>query len=427
MVEIVAIKAIEALDSRGLPTVMCQVSLSDGSVGMSSVPSGKSVGQFEAVELRDLDRSRYSGKGVLSAIDNIHKIITPALKGFDGFNQQGVDEVLIGLDEHPQKANIGANATLAVSIAIARAAAASMGMPLFEYLKGEGEMTLPVPFVNVINGGAHANNGIDIQEFMIVPQGFSSFKDAIRCSSEIFHTLTDIYASKGFSTAVGDEGGLALALGSSDEALEGLMNAVEKAGYALGSEVSIALDVAASELYRDGLYHFEGATYDSNAWIDRMAQWIDAYPIVSVEDPMSDDDIRGWQSFTSIFNGQVQTVGDDVFVTHHERLKNGIDQGVASAILIKPNQIGTLTETMMAIGVAKSHEYGVMISHRSGDTEDTLIADLSVAVGANQIKTGSMSRGERIAKYNRLLWIEFMIRKPQFAGKLWRVQNADIR
>ena len=426
MVEITNIKAIECLDSRGLPTVSCCVYLEDGCIGHASVPSGKSVGQFEAVELRDSASKRYRGKGVRQAVCNIQEIIKPALIGQNVFEQQVIDAIMIGLDEDPQKAHLGANATLAVSVAVARAASASMGVPLYQYLKGNDPLVLPVPYVNVVNGGAHANNDIDIQEVMIVPSGMSSFSQAMQCASEIFHQLIDHYGRLGVSTAVGDEGGLALPLRSSEEALEGLMHVIESTGYSLGSDVTLALDVAASELYHDGLYQFEGKAYDTNAWIDRLAGWIEGYPIVSVEDPMADGDYRGWQQFTEIFKGQIQTVGDDVFVTHHERLRQGIQDGVGSAILIKPNQVGTLTETMMAIGVAQSNQYGVMVSHRSGDTGDTLIADLAVAVGAGQIKTGSMSRGERTEKYNRLLWIESEIDQPCYAGKQYAKQGKHV-
>ena len=407
------IHAIQILDSRGNPTVSVAVELSDGSVGLSSVPSGASTGEFEAVELRDGDCNYYRGKGVLTAVDNVNGEIAKALNGKDASDQQKIDSQLIELDGTANKQRLGANAMLGVSLAVAKAAAASKKKELYSYLGGSQATLLPVPLVNVINGGAHANNSLDIQEFMLVPHGAVSFSEAVRMSAETFHALGSLLSDDGYSTGVGDEGGYAPRLESMDLAFEYLLRAIERAGYKPGETMSLALDVAASELVRDKdgsvFYEFPKSGLSrctSSEFIDRYEQWIGKYPIVSIEDGLDENDWKGWEELTKRLGSKVQLVGDDLFVTNSERIKRGISTNVANSVLIKLNQIGTLSETLEAIAAAKEAGYTNVISHRSGETADATIADLSVAVNAGQIKTGSMCRGERTEKYNRLLWIE---------------------
>jgi enolase len=407
MTEIESVFAREILDSRGQPTLEVEVALAGGSVGRASVPSGASTGSREALELRDGDPKRYLGKGVSRAVLNVNETIAPHVVGEDAADQAGVDGVLIELDGTPAKKNLGANAILGVSLACAKAAADAHGLPLYRYLGGAGARTLPVPLMNVINGGAHADNNLDIQEFMIAPVGATSFKEALRCGSEVFHTLKRLLKEKGLVTAVGDEGGFAPNLKSNAEALDFLMSAIQKAGYKPGADVALALDVAASELYENGTYALDQKRgIDSGGMIAYLKSLADRYPIVSIEDGLAEGDWEGWRRLTQELKGSVQLVGDDVFVTNPEILRRGIDDGVANSILIKLNQIGTVTETLDAIEMAKAAAYTTVISHRSGETEDTTIADLAVAVNAGQIKTGSLSRSDRIAKYNQLLRIE---------------------
>jgi enolase len=407
MTEIESVFAREILDSRGQPTLEVEVALSGGSVGRAAVPSGASTGSREALELRDGDPKRYLGKGVTRAVLNVNETIAPHVVGEDAADQAGVDAILIDLDGTPSKKNLGANAILGVSIACAKAAADAHALPLYRYIGGANARTLPVPLMNVINGGAHADNNLDIQEFMIAPVGMPSFQEALRCGAEVFHTLKKLLKEKGLVTAVGDEGGFAPNLKSNAEALDFLMSAIQKAGYKPGQDVALALDVAASELYENGSYALDQKRgIDTAGMIAYLKGLVDRYPIVSIEDGLAEGDWEGWRRLTQELKSQVQLVGDDVFVTNPEILRRGIDDGIANSILVKLNQIGTMTETLDAIEMAKRAAYTTVISHRSGETEDTTIADLAVAVNAGQIKTGSLSRSDRVAKYNQLLRIE---------------------
>jgi len=401
------VRGIELLDSRGNPTVGAAVTLSSGVEGFASVPSGASTGAHEAVELRD-GGGRYLGKGVTRAVGNVNEKIAPALLGLDATDQLAVDGAMLELDGSPNKAELGANAVLAVSLAAARAAAETLGTPLYRYLGGSNARTLPVPLMNVINGGKHADNAVDMQEFMLAPVGFPSFQAALRAGTETFHHLRKVLSARGYNTNVGDEGGYAPELKSNREAIEVILEAIEKAGYAPGNDIAIALDPASTEFYEGGLYRLqaEGKSLDADDMIGFWDEWVSRYPIVSIEDGLAEDDWVGWAKMTAKMGSRVQLVGDDLFVTNVKRLRRGIDENVANAILVKVNQIGSLTESMDAIELAKSYGYRNVISHRSGETEDTFIADLAVATNAGQIKTGSASRSERIAKYNRLLRIE---------------------
>ncbi|WP_022797689.1 phosphopyruvate hydratase [Thermus islandicus] len=407
MTTIVRVAAREVLDSRGFPTVEAEVELEGGARGRAMVPSGASTGSHEALELRDGGR-RYLGKGVRRAVESVNERIAPELIGRDALDQEGVDRAMRELDGTPNKAALGANAILAVSLATARAAAEALGLPLYRYLGGIQGVTLPVPLMNVINGGKHADNRVDFQEFMLVPAGAESFSEALRIGAEVFHTLKAVLKEKGYSTNVGDEGGFAPDLKRNEEAVELLLLAIERAGYTPGEEVSLALDPAAGELYRDGRYHLEGEgrVLSSEEMVAFWEAWVERYPIRSIEDGLAEDDWEGWRLFTERLGNKVQLVGDDLFVTNPERLRMGIERGVANAILVKVNQIGTLSETLEAIRLAHRAGYRAVISHRSGETEDSFIADLAVAVNAGQIKTGSLSRSDRLAKYNQLLRIE---------------------
>ncbi|MGC9528140.1 MAG: phosphopyruvate hydratase [Limnospira sp.] len=404
--DITAIKAREILDSRGRPTLEAEVYLADGAMGLAQVPSGASTGTFEACELRDDDKSRYGGKGVLTAVKNTHETLAPALCGMDALEQGAIDAKMIELDGSDNKSNLGANAILGVSLATAKAAAASVGLPLYRYLGGSAANLLPVPMMNVINGGAHAANNVDFQEFMIVPIGASSFKEALRWGAEVFVSLSNVLKEKGLLGGVGDEGGYAPNLGSNKEALEILIRAIEMAGYKPGDQVAFALDVASSEFYKDGSYVYDGKPQTPDDLINYLSDLCGQYPILSIEDGLQEEDWDNWKPLTDKLGSTVQLVGDDLFVTNPIRLKKGIESGVANSILIKLNQIGSLTETMETVNLAMRNGYTSVISHRSGETEDTTIADLAVATVAGQIKTGSLSRSERIAKYNRLLRIE---------------------
>ena len=409
MSQIDRIKAREILDSRGNPTVEADVILTSGERGRAAVPSGASTGEHEAVELRDDDARRYAGKGVLKAVANVNDVIAAELKGMDALDQRSIDRKLIELDGTPNKAKLGANALLAVSMANARAAAAVRQLPLYRYLGGEAADTLPVPMMNIVNGGAHADNNVDFQEFMVVPLGASSFHEALRTGAEIFHTLKSILKKKGYATGVGDEGGFAPNLKSNEEAIETILQAIEQSGYKAGDNVLLALDPAASEFFDGAGYVFkksDGRKLSSDQMIDFWKSWVDKYPIISIEDGMAENDWDGWKTLTNEIGENVQLVGDDLFVTNTKFLQKGIDLGVANSILIKVNQIGTLTETLDCIALAKSNARTAIISHRSGETEDAFIADLAVATNAGQIKTGSISRSDRIAKYNQLLRIE---------------------
>ncbi|HZV90410.1 MAG TPA: phosphopyruvate hydratase [Candidatus Nitrosocosmicus sp.] len=419
MTEIESVFAREILDSRGFPTLEAEVALAGGAIGRAAVPSGASTGSREALELRDGDAKRYLGKGVAQAVRNVNEAIAPALVGENAADQAAIDKLLIELDGTPSKKKLGANALLGVSIACAKAAAEAHALPLYRYLGGANARTLPVPLMNVINGGAHADNNLDIQEFMIVPTGFDSFADALRAGSEVFHTLKKLLHEKGLVTAVGDEGGFAPNLGANAEALDFLLRAIEKAGYRPGEQVALALDVAASELYENGRYTLEGKKgLDTDGMIAFLADLASRYPIVSIEDGLAEGDWDGWKKLTAKLGGSLQLVGDDVFVTNPEILRRGIDEGVANSILIKLNQIGTMTETLDAIDMAARAAYTTVISHRSGETEDTTIADLAVAVNAGQIKTGSLSRSDRIAKYNQLLRIaERLADEARYPGR----------
>ena len=409
MASIVDITAREILDSRGNPTVECDVLLESGAAGRAAVPSGASTGEHEALELRDGDKRRYGGKGVLKAVQNVEESILPALRGMEATDQMGVDRVMLELDGTPNKGKLGANAILAVSLATARAAAAEVGLPLYRYLGGPMARTMPVPLMNILNGGAHATNTVDFQEFMIVPVGAETFGDALRMGADVFHSLKKVLVARKLATGVGDEGGFAPDLKNDEEALKVIIEAIESAGYAPGREVALALDVAASELYKDGSYTFKksgAGTRDANGMIELYQKWMEEYPIVSIEDGLAEDDWDGWAAMTRQLGDHVQLVGDDLFVTSTERLMRGVESGVGNSILIKVNQIGTLTETLEAIETARNAGYLSVISHRSGETEDTFIADLAVGTGAGQIKTGSASRTDRVAKYNQLLRIE---------------------
>ncbi|MER3492108.1 MAG: phosphopyruvate hydratase [Mastigocladus sp. ERB_26_2] len=401
-----AIAAREILDSRGRPTVEAEVHLVNGAVGLAQVPSGASTGTFEAHELRDGDKSRYGGKGVLKAVQNVKDIIVPKLLHMDALNQELLDRTMITLDGSPNKSHLGANAILAVSLAAAKAGAESLDIPLYRYLGGPLANLLPVPLMNVINGGAHAANNVDFQEFMIVPIGAFSFREALRWGAEVFSTLSQVLDEKGLLTGVGDEGGFAPNLESNQVALELLVAAIEKAGYKPGEQVALALDVAASEFYKDGQYVYDGKPHSPAEFIDYLAQLVDQYPIVSIEDGLHEEDWQNWQLLTQKLGDRVQLVGDDLFVTNATRLQKGIDFKAGNAILIKLNQIGSLTETLETIDLGTRNGFRSVISHRSGETEDTTIADLAVATRAGQIKTGSLCRSERVAKYNRLLRIE---------------------
>jgi enolase len=408
MSAIVDIVGREILDSRGNPTVECDVLLESGVMGRAAVPSGASTGSREAIELRDGDKSRYGGKGVLKAVEHINTEISEAVLGLDASEQAFLDQTLIDLDGTDNKGRLGANAMLAVSMAVARAAAEESGLPLYRYFGGMGKMQMPVPMINVINGGEHANNNLDIQEFMILPIGAPSFREAVRYGAEVFHALKKILGERGISTAVGDEGGFAPSVASHEEAIQLLLQAIEKAGYTAGEQIAIGLDCAASEFYKDGKYHLdcEGLQLSAEEWTSMLATWVDKYPIISIEDAMHEGDWAGWKHLTDVLGKKVQLVGDDLYVTNPKILKEGIEKGIANSILIKVNQIGTLTETFEAIEMAKRAGYTAVISHRSGETEDSTIADIAVGTNAGQIKTGSMSRSDRIAKYNQLLRIE---------------------
>ena len=408
MSTIIGVHGREILDSRGNPTVEVEVALSSGVIGRAAVPSGASTGEHEAVELRDGDQERYGGKGVLKAVEHVDDTLAPRLEGMSVEDQLGIDNAMLDLDGTPNKSNLGANALLAVSLAVARAAAADAEQPLYRYLGGPMAHVLPVPMMNILNGGVHASNSVDVQEFMVVPVGADTFPEALRMGVEVFHALAEVLRGQGLSTAVGDEGGFAPSLPSNEAALDFVLAAIDAAGYKAGDDVAIALDIAASELYEDGKYVFkkgDGAKRSAEEMIDLYAAWLDKYPIVSIEDGLHEDDWDGWKKMTDALGERVQLVGDDVFVTNPERLARGVDEGVANAILIKLNQIGTLSETMQCVEMARANGFETIISHRSGETEDTFIADLAVATGAGQIKTGSASRTDRVAKYNQLLRI----------------------
>ncbi|MGE5704776.1 MAG: phosphopyruvate hydratase [Clostridia bacterium] len=408
MTMITDVYAREVMDSRGNPTVEVEVYLEDGSMGRAMVPSGASTGAYEAVELRDGDKSRYLGKGVLKAVKNVNEIIAEEIVGLDVFDQVGIDMTMIELDGTPNKANLGANAILGVSMAVARAAAASLGIPLYNYLGGFNAKELPVPMMNILNGGKHADNTVDIQEFMVMPIGAESFAHALRMGAEIFHSLKKVLTAKGLNTAVGDEGGFAPDLKSNEEAITTILEAIQAAGYEAGKDVFIALDVAATEMFKDGKYHFEGegVVKTTEEMIAFYEDLVSKYPIISIEDGLSEDDWDGWKALTDRIGSKVQLVGDDLFVTNTERLARGIENNTGNSILVKVNQIGTLTETFDAIEMAKRAGYTAVISHRSGETEDSTIADIAVATNAGQIKTGAPSRTDRVAKYNQLLRIE---------------------
>ena len=403
------IHARQIFDSRGNPTVEVDVTLDSGVVGRAAVPSGASTGKHEAVELRDDDASQFMGKGVLKAVENVNSRIAEELVGFSVYEQALLDKIMIELDGTPNKANLGANAILGVSLAAARAAAQDAGMPLYRYIGGVGASTLPVPMMNILNGGSHADNSIDFQEFMIMPTGASSFSEALRWGTEIFHHLKNVLKKQGFSTNVGDEGGFAPNIKSNEDAIKIVLQAIETAGYRPGEDVFIAMDAAVSEFYEDGVYHFKKSTGDkltSSQMVDYWADWVKKYPIISLEDGMDEDDWSGWKALTDRVGKQTQLVGDDLFVTNVDRLQRGIDENIANAILIKVNQIGTLTETIAAVNLGRRNGYKSIMSHRSGETEDSTIADLAVALNTGQIKTGSASRSDRMAKYNQLLRIE---------------------
>jgi enolase len=420
MTTIDRIVAREILDSRGNPTVEADLFLADGTMGRAAVPSGASTGEAEAVELRDGDSGRYGGKGARQAAQNIEETIAPALRGMDARDQMAVDAAMIELDGTPNKASLGANAILAVSMAAARAAAASVKQPLYRYLGGPLTRVLPVPMMNIVNGGAHATNTVDFQEFMVVPVGAETFSDALRMGAETFHALKKVLVKRKLATGVGDEGGFAPDLKNDEEAIKVILEAIDAAGYAAGKEIALALDCAASELYKDGTYTFKksgGGTKTADGMVEMYSRWLDEYPIVSIEDGLAEDDWDGWAKLTKALGDRCQLVGDDLFCTNTERLARGIESGVANAILIKVNQIGTLSETLEAIDMARAAGYLSVISHRSGETEDTFIADLAVGTGAGQIKTGSASRTDRVAKYNQLLRIEEQLgRAAEYPG-----------
>ncbi len=425
MSAIEAIEAREILDSRGNPTVEVDVILSDGSMGRAAVPSGASTGVHEAVELRDNDRSRFGGKGTLKAVDNVNNVIAPALEGLDALDQVQIDQTMIGLDNTPNKAYLGANAILGVSMATARAASDFLGLPLFRYLGSFHACVLPVPMANILNGGAHSDNKVDFQEFMVMPIGAVSMREAVRMTAEVFHSLKNVLKKKGYNTGVGDEGGFAPDLQSNEEALDVIKQAIDEAGNTTlrDGDFMIALDPATSELYdeKTGLYTLKWTTGEkltSKQMVDLWESWVDKYPIISIEDGMAEDDWDGWKHLTDRLGDRIQLVGDDLFVTNTERLRTGIDRGVANSILIKVNQIGTLSETYEAISMAQRNGYTAVVSHRSGETEDSFIADLVVALETGQIKTGSMSRSDRLAKYNQLMRIEdYLGETARYAGR----------
>lgn len=418
---ITVVYAREVLDSRGNPTVEVEVWTESGAQGRAMVPSGASTGAFEAVELRDGDKSRYLGKGVLKAVANVNDIIAEEVVGMDVFDQLGIDSLLIELDGTENKGKLGANAILGVSLAVARAAAEELGMPLFQYIGGVNAKVLPVPMMNILNGGKHADNNVDIQEFMVMPAGAHSFREALRMGAEVFHNLKAVLKGKGLNTAVGDEGGFAPDLSSNEEAIQTIVEAIEKAGYKPGKDVFIALDVAATELYDENkkIYRLasEGRELTADEMIDYYVSLVEKYPIISIEDGLAEEDWDGWNKLTEILGSKIQLVGDDLFVTNTKRLEKGIKMGVSNSVLVKLNQIGTLTETLNTIEMAKTHGYTAVVSHRSGETEDTTIADLVVATNAGQIKTGAPSRTDRVAKYNQLLRIEdYLEMNGQFKG-----------
>jgi enolase len=420
MARIVDVKAREVLDSRGNPTVEAEVYLASGVVGSAMVPSGASTGEREAIELRDGDKSRYLGKGVLNAVKYVNTEIRDAVIGMDASNQAALDQKMIELDGTASKGRLGANAILGVSMAAARAAAEEAGVPLYKYLNTTGEFVMPVPMMNIINGGSHADNSVDLQEFMILPVGAPTFREAIRYGAEVFHNLAKVLKSRGLATTVGDEGGFAPNLSSNEEAIEVILEAIEKAGYKAGEDIFLGMDAASSEYYKDGRYELsaEGRSFNSEEMTDFFVEWVEKYPIISIEDGLDQNDWAGWKYQTEKLGGQIQLVGDDLFVTNPAILKEGIDKGIANSILIKVNQIGTLTETLEAISTAKAAGYSAVVSHRSGETEDTTIADLVVATGTGQIKTGSLSRSDRVAKYNRLMKIEDELGdKAKYAGR----------
>ncbi len=414
------VKAREILDSRGNPTVSAQIVLQSGAVGKAAVPSGASTGTHEALELRDGDPARYLGKGVLKAVDNVNSIIAPKIRQKDALDQEGIDKLLIQMDGTPSKQKLGANAILSVSMAVAQAASQALNLPLYDYLGKKTKYRLPVPLINILNGGSHADNNVDIQEFMIAPAGSSSFREAIRMSAEVFHNLKKILKAKGYSTAVGDEGGFAPNLKSNEEALELILESIQKAGYRAGKDVYLALDVAASELYSDKKYVFkksDGSQRSSEAMVQFYQSLVAKHPIILIEDGLAEDDWEGWKVLTDELGRKIQIVGDDIFVTNLGRFKKGVEKGIANSILVKLNQIGTLSETIATVQYAHQKGYSVVISHRSGETEDTFIADLSVALDTGQIKAGSLSRSERVAKYNRLLQIEDELKdRGSYAG-----------
>ena len=420
MTMITDVYAREVLDSRGNPTVEVEVTLESGGFGRAIVPSGASTGAYEAVELRDGDKGRYLGKGVLKAVENVNTIIAPEIIGLDAQEQVAIDRKMIELDGTPNKGKLGANAILAVSMAVARAAADELGVPLYKYLGGFNAKTLPVPMMNILNGGAHADNNVDVQEFMVLPVGASSFREALRIGAEVFHNLKAVLKEKGLNTAVGDEGGFAPNLGSNEEALETIIAAIERAGYKPGVDVYLGMDIASTEFFKDGKYHLEGEgkSFTSAEFVDLLESWVSKYPIITIEDGCSEDDWDGWKLLTDRLGGRVQLVGDDLFVTNTARLSQGIEKGVGNSILVKVNQIGSLTETFDAIEMAKRASYTAVISHRSGESEDSTIADIAVATNAGQIKTGAPSRTDRVAKYNQLLRIEDQLGSTAiYAGK----------
>ncbi len=411
MSTIIDINARQILDSRGNPTVEVDVTLADGTVGTAAVPSGASTGAHEAWELRDGDKSVYMGKGVLTAVNNVNEKIADALEGMDALDQIGIDQIMLELDGTPNKKELGANAILGVSLATAHASARFLGLPLFRYIGGSNARLLPAPMMNILNGGSHADNSVDIQEFMVMPLGFDNFSDALRCGTEIFHHLKKVLSDKGLNTAVGDEGGFAPNLGANAEAFDVILTAIEKAGYKPGEQVWFAMDCAATEFFdaKKNIYTIDGKELDPTGMVDLLISWVEKFPICSIEDGCSEDDWAGWKLLTDKLGNKCQLVGDDLFVTNVERLGRGIDEGIANSILIKVNQIGTLTETIDAINLARRNGYTSIASHRSGETEDSTIADLAVACSTGQIKTGSASRSDRMAKYNRLIRIEELL------------------
>lgn len=414
--QITAVTAREILDSRGNPTIEVEVLVEDTFIGRAAIPSGASTGTREALELRDNDPDRFNGKGVLQAVNNINSIIAPQITGMDAFDQSAVDYAMIELDGTPEKSKLGANAILGVSIATAKAAASGLGIPIYRYLGGVRAYELPVPMMNVLNGGKHADNNIDTQEFLIVPVGAPSFKEALRMGAEVFYQLKAVLKNRGENTSVGDEGGFAPNLGSSEEALQVIIDAIEKAGYVPGQDVFLALDPAASEFYKDGAYHFEGGRKSSLEMIGYYTKLIEKYPIISIEDGLAENDWSGWAELTRVLGSKIQLVGDDIFVTNPKIFNEGIKRGIANAILIKLNHIGTITETLETMSMARKAGYTTVISHRSGETEDTFIADFAVGTSAGQIKTGSLSRSERVAKYNQLIRIEESLSYSTYTG-----------